>query len=298
MRQKKLTVLAAICVVIFSLIGTAQTADLPFGMQSPNLNIVFSATSVEKTHEFYGEILGLERIADIPFPGGRSMIRYMGGGMQIKFLYSPNELPRLKGGARAARGIRLLALLLPMERKDRVMSGLKKHGHDTPTFTKGTGFEYGMVFDHDGNQIEVVFVAEGRPESTFDRCQIGLTVGDTEAMNTFMRDIMGYEYAGEEPIGGGVMKYSYTVGNTTLKFWSFGDDLPIHVGGPSDIVGMALVQHLVPDVDAVRKTILERGGKIHTEPFALGTLATIMFVEGPDGILFEFVGPLLDRLKK
>ena len=70
------------------------------------------------------------------------------------------------------------------------------------------------------------------------------------------------------------------------------------VGGPFDKIGMNLVQFLVPDVDAVRKTVLERGGKIHTEPFALGKLATIMFVEGPDGILFEFAGPLLERFKK
>ena len=63
-------------------------------------------------------------------------------------------------------------------------------------------------------------------------------------------------------------------------------------------IGMNLVQFIVPDVDAVRTTVLERGGKIHTEPFALGTLATIMFVEGPDGILFEFAGPLLERFKQ
>jgi len=69
------------------------------------------------------------------------------------------------------------------------------------------------------------------------------------------------------------------------------------VGGPFDRKGMNLVQFLVPDVDAVRATVLERGGHIHTEPFALGKLATIMFVDGPDGILFEFAGPMLDRLK-
>ena len=61
---------------------------------------------------------------------------------------------------------------------------------------------------------------------------------------------------------------------------------------------MSLVQFLVPDVASVRETIVARGGKIHTEPIALGKLATIMFVEGPDGILFEFAGPLQARFKK
>jgi predicted enzyme related to lactoylglutathione lyase len=56
-------------------------------------------------------------------------------------------------------------------------------------------------------------------------------------------------------------------------------------------IGMNLIQFIVPSVEAVREEILARGGKIHTEPFPLGTLATIMFVEGPDGILFEFAGP-------
>jgi|TARA_Y100000310_G_scaffold140345_2_gene139742 catechol 2,3-dioxygenase-like lactoylglutathione lyase family enzyme len=267
-------------------------------MQTNHLNIVLSATDVEKTHEFYGEILGLQRMPDIPFPDGGSMVRYLGGDTEIKFLFRGNDLPVLKGGATAARGIRLMAVLLPIAKKDAVVKGLKTHAYAVPTFTKGTGFEYGMAYDHDGNQVEVVFLAGGVPESAFKQFQIGLTVGDTDAMNSFLREVMGYEELEPAPIGGGAIKYSYKVGNSTVKFWSFGDELPIHVGSPSDIVGMTLVQHIVPDVDAVRKTIVQRGGKIHTEPFPLGKMATIMFVEGPDGILFEFAGPLLERFKQ
>jgi predicted enzyme related to lactoylglutathione lyase len=63
-------------------------------------------------------------------------------------------------------------------------------------------------------------------------------------------------------------------------------------------IGMNLIQFIVPDVDAVRAEVVARGGKIHTEPFPLGQIATIMFVEGPDGILFEFAGPLAQRFRK
>ena len=281
------------------LCSVAWADDAASPMQVGHLNLVFSVTDADAVHAFYGGILGLKRIPNIDFPGESYMIRYMGGESEIKFIVTGQDLPKHEGGAGSARGIRLLALLLPQSEQAGILERLKAAGHDVPKFTAGKNeaggysYAYGMVYDGDGNQIEVVFLGEGAPEDKFKQVQIGLNVSDMAAMDTFLKDILGFQPVVTE---GGI--HRYVMGASLLKFWEGGADLPAWVGGPMNKIGMNLVQFIVPDVDAVRTTVLERGGKIHTEPFPLGTLATIMFVEGPDGILFEFAGPLLERFKQ
>lgn len=284
--------------------ASAENGDLPFGMRANHLNLVFSVTDPEKVHEFYGEILGLEPMPNIDFPGDPYMIRYLGGESEIKFIVTHQDLPKMEGGTRTARGIRLLALLLPEEKSAGILERLEAAGLDSPEFTEGEGtqvvgdetvnygYRYGMVYDYDGNQIELVFLDDRAPEEKFKQAQIGLSVSNMAAMDKFLTDILGLE-----PVVTEGRIHRYGLGVSQVKFWEVPDDLPTWVGSPFEKVGFNLVQFIVPDVDAVRKTIVERGGTIHTEPFPLGQLATIMFVEGPDGILFEFAGPLLPRFR-
>ncbi len=275
-------------------------AEMPFGMRVNHLNLVFSVTDAEATEEFYGEILGLEQIPDIPLPGNRRMIRYLGGESELKFIVTGEDLPKHDGDWKAARGIRLAAFLLPEAKRADIEARLKEHGRTVPEFSEaqevaGHSYRYGMLHDPDGNQVELVFLDDSTPEEWFQQFQIGLVVSDSEAMRAFLSGVLGLKEA--EGLSNERLR-RYDAGVSQIKFWQAGEDIPAHVGGPAEVIGMCLVQFLVPDVDAVRAAVLERGGKIHTEPFALGTLATIMFVEGPDGILFEFAGPLLDRLRE
>ena len=293
--KRFLSILALVFAASFP--AQADPGELPFGMQTSHLNIVFSVTDAEATHEFYGEILGLKRIPDIPFPGGMHMIRYLGGESEVKFIVTNQQLPKMEGGTRTARGIRLLALFLKDTEKAGIIERMKASGREVPEFTKGSNYEYGMVYDNDGNQVELVFFDDTVSEDKLKGMQIGLSVSDQEAMRTFLSDILGLKRRNQVTLSNGVVVDYYAMGYSDVKFWQVDADLPAWVGAPFEKTGMNLVQFLVPDVDAVRATVLERGGKIHTEPFALGKLATIMFVEGPDGILFEFAGPLLDRLK-
>lgn len=295
-------VLIALTLMPMAIAQDADTreAPVPFGMRVNHLNLVFSATDADATEEFYGEVLGLEQIPDIPLPGNRRMIRFLGGETELKFIVTDEALPKHDGASRAALGIRLAALLLPEAKRAGIEQRLKEHGHAVPEFTEGAGvgghgYRYGMVFDHDGNQVELVFLDDSTPEEWFKQFQIGLTVSDVEAMRTFLADILGLQEV--EGMSNAQIR-RYGMGVSQIKFWEGESGIPAHVGGPSELIGMSLVQFLVPDVDAVRSAVMERGGKIHTEPFALGSLATIMFVEGPDGILFEFAGPLLPRLKE
>ncbi|MFP6584172.1 MAG: VOC family protein [Candidatus Hydrogenedentota bacterium] len=298
--MKTLRYLTTTCVALTMTLGSlayADVDDLPFGMTTSHLNLVFAVSDADKTNEFYGKILGLKRISDLKFPEGRYMIRYLGGESEIKFIVNTVELPKFRGGTQNARGIRLMALFLPDTEKAGIIKRLKAKGHDTPTFTAGPTYEYGMVYDHDGNQVELVFFDDTTPEDKLKGMQIGMTVSDQAEMNAFLSDILSLEKIRQITTDSGTIIDYYAMGYSGLKFWEAKEELPAWVGPPFEKVGMNLVQFLVPDVDAVRATVLKRGGKIHTEPFALGKFATIMFVDGPDGILFEFAGPLLERLK-
>ena len=111
---KSMAALVAACAFFATPGASADTSDeLPFAMPGAHLNLVLSVTDADKTHDFYGTILGLKRIPNIDFPGDAYMIRYMGGDTEIKFIVTGADLPKHEGGARTARGIRLMALFLP-----------------------------------------------------------------------------------------------------------------------------------------------------------------------------------------
>lgn len=264
---------------------------LPFGLLEDHLNVVYSVSDARATEQFYGGILGLKRLSDIDFPGDSYMIRYLGGESEIKFIVSGQELPRMEGGTRTARGIRLLALLLPENQRAGIIARMQAAGLQVPEFTDGNmgpiNFSYGMTRDYDDNQVEIVFLSQMLPDVVFAQLQIGLAVSDMAAMAEFLQQVLSFESVKTE---GKIHRYE--MGKTQIKFWQLPATSPAWVGGPNEMLGMSLVQFLVADVESVRETIVARGGKIHTEPFLLGDLATIMFVEGPDGILFEFAAPL------
>lgn len=275
----------------------AADSAMPFGMSVDHLNLVVSASDADAVSEFYGDVLGLERLTDWKMPSGATMIRFLAGESELKFIVSGKKLRTFEGGAGDARGIRLLALLLPASEQAGIEKRFEEHGYAAVNYTKRPTYTFGMAYDADGNQVEIVFVDESAPAETFKQAQIGLTVSDAEVMNAFLADVIGLEKVGAQksPSSGNVI-HRYAMGVSQIKFWEGRPGLPQHVGGPSEIIGMSLLQFLVPDVDAVREAVLERSGSIHTEPYALGESTTIMFVEGPDGILFEFAGPLLPRL--
>jgi predicted enzyme related to lactoylglutathione lyase len=295
MQQKKmkhLAVAAAVFATAFSVLGAAQAADLPFGMLQNHMNLVVSASDTDKTIEFYGEVLGLERLEDIEISEGPNILRFKSGETELQFVINQEGHKGLPGGLGSAHGIRLMALMFPMAKRAAIMERVESHGYKAGKFTDKPTVAYGVVNDHDATQVELVFFPESRGASVLEGFQIGLNVGDMDAMKTYLSDIMGYEELDDEDLGGGRMKYNAQVGITRVKYFHFGGDVPDHSGLPNEIVGMSMIQHVVSDVDAVRKTITERGGTIHTEPLVIGESVKLMIVEGPDGILFQFIQPL------
>jgi catechol 2,3-dioxygenase-like lactoylglutathione lyase family enzyme len=291
--KKIFGILLAVAVLAGAGIFLSPDRPLPFGLFEEHLNVVYSVSDAEATEQFYGEILGLQRLPDIDFPGEAYMIRYLGGESEIKFIVGGQDLPSMEGGTRNARGIRLLALLLPENQRAGIVARMLAAGLQEPEFTDGSlgpvDFSYGMTRDYDDNQVEIVFLSDMLPDFAFSQLQIGLAVSDKAAMAEFLQQVLEFE-----PVETEKAIYRFELGKTQIKFWQLPATSPAWVGSPNNILGMSLVQFLVADVESVRSTILARGGKIHTEPFLLGDIATIMFVEGPDGILFEFAAPLAE----
>ena len=85
--------------------------------------------------------------------------------------------------------------------------------------------------------------------------------------------------------------YLFRLGETTVKFWSFGPDLPVYSGRHLDAYGFRYLQYQVKDIDAVHEFIKARGGTIELPPTPMNSMpVSLMFVADPDGIINEFFG--------
>lgn len=262
-------------------------ASLPFGLINNSLNIVYSATDIRKTEIFYGDILGLERIEDVKLPGNRTMLRYLVGKTELKFIVGKNDHIKNGDGLFDSRGIRQMTILLPMEKKEVIFKRMKAIGLSAPSLTmekmNTISFSRGLFNDYDGNHIEILFVNNDSLDFVIGKTHIGLGVSDMNAMGEFLDKILGFETVE----GDGSLR-RYNMGLTQVKFWEVPISKPSITGMPDEILGMSMIQFVISDVIAARDIIASRGGKIHTEPYFVGDLAIIMIVEGPDGILVEF----------
>tara|TARA_B100000768_G_C11281833_1_gene379066 strand:+ start:1938 stop:2810 length:873 start_codon:yes stop_codon:yes gene_type:complete len=262
-------------------------ASLPFGLINNSLNIVYSATDIRKTEIFYGDILGLERIEDVKLPGNRTMLRYLVGKTELKFIVGKNDHIKNGDGLFDSRGIRQMTILLPMEKKEVIFKRMKAIGLSAPSLTmekiNTISFSRGLFNDYDGNHIEILFVNNDSLDFVIGKTHIGLGVSDMNAMGEFLDKILGFETVE----GYGSLR-RYNMGLTQVKFWEVPISKPSITGMPDEILGMSMIQFVISDVIAARDIIASRGGKIHTEPYFVGDLAIIMVVEGPDGILVEF----------
>jgi catechol 2,3-dioxygenase-like lactoylglutathione lyase family enzyme len=180
-----------------------------------------------------------------------------------------------------------LTLLLPKEQRAGIENRMQAAGIAVPEFTDGimgsVSVSRGLTQDYDGNSVEIMFLNDAVPNSDFGRMQIGLGVSNMAAMGAFLQQVLALE-----PVTTEGSMHVYEMGKTQVKFWQLPATSPAWVGRPHEMLGMAMFQFVVDDVVAARDLIVARGGKILVEPYVLGDLAIIMFVEGPDGVLVEF----------
>lgn len=262
---------------------TKQT-DLPLGLIQDHLNLVFSASDGPATEKFYGDIIGLRRIPNVDLPGGRYMLRYHGGATELKFIVTNQDSARVDSNLTAARGIRSLALVLPESRRQSVFSRLAVYGVPAPTaLSENSENTRYALQDFEGNHIELAFITDEPTDPDLVRMEFGLGVSDLAASGQFLQKMLGMS-----PIQRDAEPHQYILGQSRINLWHVPASQPAIVGMPNEMMGMSLLQLVIGDVLAARALILARGGAIHTEPYNVGDLAIVMFIEGPDGILIEF----------
>ena len=292
---RTILVVGAISVMITAQRGAdaAQHVDIPKLMLKPSVNLVLSVGDVEKSKDFYGQVLALKPMSNLNLPGGLIMTRYQVGGTEIKLLHSPGAKTAETGKVDTAIGIRRLTLFFRDPQP--LAARFKEHGLPAPQFETepGTrGWSRAIAHDPDGSELALVIPPADMPDKVLDTIEVRLTVGDLEKSRKFYRDFVGFDELDPEKVpateGGELFRYRH--GNTTITLASFGAALPKHSGRWEKARGLRYIQYIVRDLDAVSEDAQSSGVKIEQPIFPLGNLARIMFIADPDGIINEFVG--------
>jgi glyoxylase I family protein len=284
-------------VAVLLLTGGFTSAQMPFEMAKPGLDVGVVVSDMAKSRRFYGEVLGLKpvNLPPVPLAGGGELVRYASGSTDIKLRTFDSTPEKFETGTMEANGIRLMTMFV--EDVDAMVKRIVDSGLPAPQFISppNAAYKYGFVSDPDGNQIELLsFGAQARPEA-FARFQIGLTVSDAEKAREFYGKVLGLKEGTAQPLGTtpgagspGALEYFFGAGNTTIKFWAPKSDRPTRTGAIGDALGIRYFTFLVKDVDAAYDALQARGVKVTTPPRDLGAAARIMLVSDPDGNTIEF----------
>jgi predicted enzyme related to lactoylglutathione lyase len=290
--KKFLFILFVFFTLTFQSISVSKAGSIPFGLVDDHLNLVISASDESKTINFYGEVLGLNRISDIELPEKRKMIRYIAGESELKFIIRNKDSSLMESNFNNEIGIRQLTLFIPIERKQEIIDKVLKNNIKLPKFINSKigsiDISKTLINDFDGNIIELVFLSDELDNYNFNTSEFQLNVTDAKITGSFLRSILGFKYIKNKE-----NQDIFKIGKTLVKLNEVNGSSKKRVGLPGEIEGYSLVQFVVNDVIASRNQILMNGGKIHTEPYKIGDLAIIMFIESPDGILFEFGAALV-----
>jgi predicted enzyme related to lactoylglutathione lyase len=290
--KKFLFILFVFFTLTFQSISVSRAGSIPFGLVDDHLNLVISASDESKTINFYSEVLGLNRISDIELPEKRKMIRYIAGESELKFIIRNKDSSLMESNFNNEIGIRQLTLFIPIERKQEIIDKVLKNNIKLPKFINSKigsiDISKTLINDFDGNIIELVFLSDELDNYNFNTSEFQLNVTDAKITGSFLRSILGFKYIKNKE-----NQDIFKIGKTLVKLNEVNGSSKKRVGLPGEIEGYSLVQFVVNDVIASRNQILMNGGKIHTEPYKIGDLAIIMFIESPDGILFEFGAALV-----
>lgn len=295
---------AALFVVGILLSGRALGADdgIDEFLAKPALNVVITVNDMEKTREFYGDVLGLQplppvpfsdKTADVFFPHAVVMQRFKVGGHEIKLIPGIETTKRVPGGVNAGIGLRMVNY--PIADLEAFKSRLRDHGLPEPEIhaLPGSNYRFGLLNDPDGNQVEFFTYEGDGPEGWQETIHIALTVSDVEATREFYGGVLGMTELPPIllPLDGDRKVYFFRNGPTLIKFWSYGSDLPNHAGRHLDKYGYRYIQYFTKDIGAAYEFVKQRDARIDLPPTAVGSMPVeIMFVADPDGIINEMYG--------
>jgi len=239
---------------------------------------------IEAMRHFYSEVLGFP--ADAPRELSRAtLISHTVGTSLLKLLCVDEPPPGEEGGIDSAVGYRLLTLVVPD--LDGLLARVEQAGVavERDTFDAGSvQFPLAFFADPDGNALEVVGVAGAEPS-----LQVGMTVTDVERTLHFYRDLLGFEE--EPPISwNGIDRHSVRCGDTSLKFWHRGDDLPVRTGPSTERAGIRYVTAHVSSVADAAAALQDKGVSLPVPPMDVGTGWLCIYAD-PDGNWAEVLEP-------
>ncbi len=294
------TIVTTIATVVMGYSALAEQSIADF-LAKPSLNVVITVSDMDKAVEFYGDVLGLEKMSPIPFgektaavffPSAVVMQRFKVGLHEIKLIPGIESTQKQEGGIDNAIGLRMVNY--PIADIDAFKARLKAHGYPEPDISAmaNTPYRFGLLNDPDGNLVEFYYYENGGPAGWEDSIHIALTVSDVEASRAFYGDILGMTALPTVIMPGGDREvHLFQNGPTLIKFWSYGGDLPNHAGRHLDWYGYRYIQYAATDIRATYDFVKARGAAIDLPPTAVGSMPVeIMFVADPDGIINEMFG--------
>ncbi|HUH37235.1 MAG TPA: VOC family protein [Spongiibacteraceae bacterium] len=122
------------------------------------IGLVTVSGSGEAMLNFYRDVFGFERVAEIPFPGIGTVNRLHSGARTIKLLVlenAPEQAP-VQGAFTATTGLRYVTLWV--DDLAATVAACRERGCEVPVAPKPLrpGVDVAMVKDPDGNTLEVM----------------------------------------------------------------------------------------------------------------------------------------------
>ncbi len=123
----------------------------------PGIDLGVLVRDIDACLTFYCDGLGLTKVAEIPFPGNRTMHRIQIGDSVLKLMqYHDRELPAGPHDREAQAGIRYFTITV--RDLPRVVQDLNARGHTftVPLREARPGVWIAMLQDPDGNTVELL----------------------------------------------------------------------------------------------------------------------------------------------
>jgi catechol 2,3-dioxygenase-like lactoylglutathione lyase family enzyme len=235
------------------------------------------AVDAERMLEFYGDVLGFERMPNIG-----AVARVRAGGSEFKLQRRGADQEPIAGGPQGALGFRLVGFYFSDEAALRAR--FEQHGYPQPEFRSvpGSATRVALAYDPDGQAVELIVVPDAS-STTLQQLEIGLTVSDLERSREFYRDFVGLEELApiDDPLFG-TTKHRFRHGSTLIALRAFDTALPADTTS-------GLIQYVVSGIERVQELGRARGVTID-RPLSGPVDAPLrtLWIADPDGITNYF----------
>lgn len=272
------------------------------------INVVMSASSSIAVDRFYGKALGLTRLPDENVENAYPIMRYQLENSdvisELHFVIAREKLPRLKGGAGVARGIRLLSLNFPQANKSDVIRRLHISGRNpilgARTLATGERYEFGTIVDADGNQVQLQFISDNMYAKGNDRFLVGLFVNDKKIFEKLVEQLASKLFCGaqdlEEKKESEAKTCAVKPDDVALQIFQAREGLEGWGAVPHKQIGYSLIQIQNDNISEKHRQFVQKNpalsvGKLTNTSVTGLTVKQAFLLTLSDGVLIEIFEP-------